>query len=198
MPNWCSTNIIIYHDDSEKLKHFDKLIDEWTSKENNHGNGFGLSWLGNIVLNSGIGTVDEGKETDLRCRGDITNKDLYEYQLHINTETAWVPMLKMWVKLLEKYLPDAVLTYTAEESGCELFYTNDPDYEDKYFLDIWDLEGVESSWEYSEDDVKEILNQLLNTNETDVNVLIDKVYKSKYFGTLSIHKWSYAEIDDWD
>ena len=100
MPNWTITRITINHDDGNKLKEFEKLINEWTSK-NYMENGFGLQWLGNIVGNSGIGTIDKNLETDLRCRGSITWIECEGNQLLIDTETAWVPMLKMWIKLKE-------------------------------------------------------------------------------------------------
>ena len=61
----------IYCENEEKLEKFYHLLEEWTSK-NYKENGFGLNWLGNIVGNSGIGTIDAGKESDLRCRGRLT------------------------------------------------------------------------------------------------------------------------------
>lgn len=46
--------------------------------------------------------------------------------LRIETTTAWVPMLKMWKRLVEEYLPDAEIVYACEETGGKIFLTNDP------------------------------------------------------------------------
>ena len=113
MPNWCMTKLIITHNDESKLKVFDKLLDQWTSR-NYRGNGFGRNWLGNIVLGSGIGTVDTNPKTDFRCRGTMDYKELHRDELTIDVSTAWSPMLRMWIKLVNKFIPDADVTYIAE------------------------------------------------------------------------------------
>ena len=153
MPNWCWTRITINHESEKEIEKLNKLIDEWTSKDY-MDNGFGHEWLGNIVLGSGVGTVDTNAETDLWCRGSITYREVNGNQLLIDTETAWSPILKMWVKLLEKYLPDAELIYTAEECGCGLYSTNDPSMKDCYYIDCWDIPDIESDYEASEDTVR--------------------------------------------
>jgi hypothetical protein len=192
MPNWCLTNITINGNEND-LKVFDKLLDQWTSR-NYIKNGFGHSWLGNIVLGSGIGTVDTNPETDIRCRGSITQKQLCDDMLDIQMETAWVPMLDMWVKLVEKFIPEADITYTAEEHGCGIFCTNDPDLVDKYVVDSWD-DDIESDWEMEEKTLIEILQKLMNTNETDIYKLSSLLYEGEY--DISINKWEYKEVTEW-
>lgn len=197
MPNWCYTNITINHEDKNKLKELESKIDEFTS-HNYIENDFGLNWLGNIVGNSGIGTVDENPETDLSCRGSITYIESYENQLVINTETAWAPMLKMWVKLLEKYLPDAELIYSAEECGNGLYSTNDPCMKDCYVIDVWDVNEVESDWEASEYTVVILLQKLLKTENSNIDELLRMFEESDFSYRMSIHKWDYDEIEVWD
>lgn len=197
MPNWCLTRITINHESEEKLKELEKLINEWTSKDYMK-NGFGLEWLGNIVGNSGVGTVDENQETDLRCRGRLTYMEYIDGQLLIDTETAWSPMLKMWKKVLDKYLSDAELIYSAEECGNGLYSTNDPCMKDCYIIDSWEIEEIDSDWEATEDQVKKVLQKLLETDETDVEKLIDIFEDSEHSDNMSIHKWDFDEIDIWD
>ena len=43
MPNWCTTKLIINHSDKNELKVFDKLLDQWTSRDYME-NGFGHNW----------------------------------------------------------------------------------------------------------------------------------------------------------
>lgn len=196
MPNWCWTRITI-NADRNRLKSFENKLTEWTSK-NYKENGFGLNWLGNVVGNSQIGTVDENKDTDLRCRGSITYTDNLGDQFVIDTETAWAPMLKMWAKLVEKYIPNAELIYTAEESGCALYSTNDLQYKDKYIIDPWDIDDMEPDYEASKELVVSVLQDLLNTTETDIDNLLDLLSLSSYSDKIGIHAWEFQEIDVWE
>lgn len=196
MPNWCSTAITIKHDNREKLNELSEMIGQWTSK-NYKDNGFGLSWLGNIVGNSGVGTVDENIKTDLHCRGWMTNDEISDGQLVIQTETAWVPMLKMWQMILEKYLPDAELIYEAEECGCELFCTNNKELCNRYVIDVCDSDKIESNWNATEDEVIEVLQELCNSTETSIEKLLDKFNKMEN-ENISIQKWEFSEPNEWE
>lgn len=196
MPNWCSTRITINHNDNNELEKLENLIDEWTSK-NYTENGFGTKWLGNIVLGSGIGTVDTDINTDIRCRGSLCYMERMDGQLVIDTETAWSPMLKMWTKIIDKYLPDAEFIFTAEECGCGIYDTNDECLIGKYIVDCWDdIEGkdeIESNWEADEEYVIDLLNDLFDTKEANVDKLIRMFEDSDYTDNMSIHKWEFVE-----
>ena len=197
MPNWCITNITINYEDNEKLKAFHNLIEEWTSHDYKE-NGFGHDWLGNIVGNSGIGTINEGKDTDLRCRGVLNYIELSDNQLLIQTETAWVPMLQMWVKLLEKYLPEAELIYNSEELGCEILATNDLSYIDKYYIDTWDIENMESDYCASKSETIKFLQELLNTEKNNINELLKLLRGSDFNDKVYICKWDFSEVNSWE
>lgn len=195
MPNWCYTNITINHENETEVEKLEKLIDEWTSKDY-MTNGFGNKWLGNVVLGSGVGTVDTDNATDLRCRGTIIDYYRSGSELVINTETAWSPMLKMWVKVLEKYLPDAELIYSADECGFDINDTNDPELVGKYIIDYWGDVDIEPDYEASEEVTRKILQELLDTTETDVEKLIQMVYEDDY--DISVRKWEYSDVNNWD
>lgn len=197
MPNWCSTDITINCDNNEKLADFYAKIEEWTSHDYKE-NGFGHNWLGNIVGNSRIGTVDENKETYLRCRGVLSYMDLMYESLVIHTETAWVPMLLMWRKLLDKYLPDAELIYSAEELGCEVLATNDPYYIEKYYIDAWGIENVESNDCATKEEVIKLLQELLDIKEESIDELLKQLSLSEFNDRLYINKWEFSEVDNWD
>ena len=181
MPNWCSTEIKIRHDDKKKLEElYDKIV-EWTSKDYSE-NGFGNNWLGNVVGHSGIAKWDDNKngmltknEQYISCRGQITSLDMDE-EITIWQEDAWGPNVLLWVKVLAKYLPDASLEYTATEPGCGVYTTNDPNLEGCYMVDIFDnpegFEGLESIYEADEDDVIDICQEILKTKKNDINELI--------------------------
>ena len=195
MPNWCYTNITITHNDEEKVKNLENLINEWTSKDYMK-NGFGHTWLGNVVLGANIGTVDTNPKTDIRCRGKLSNIDRNGNELIINTETAWAPMMQIWKKVIDKYLPDAEILYTAEECDCGLYYTNDPDVQNHYCIDSWDCEEIESDYEATEDRVIEVLQELLDTAENDIETLFEMFEDSNCFDSMSINEWKFVDIDE--
>lgn len=195
MPNWCSTRITINHYDENELKNLEALINVCMEK-NYMENGFGLGWLGNIVGNSGIGTIDTGKETDLRCRGWLSYMELYDNQLTIDTETAWIPMLEMWIKLLNKYLPDAELIYQADEPGCGIHCTNDPTLIGKYVIDSWN-DDIDYDPEADKETVIFELQRYLKTTETELGSLLNMLYEMDE-PELSINEWKFSEIEGWD
>lgn len=196
MPNWCITDITIRHNDLLKLQQLYDLIEEWTN-EDYKPNGFGHYWLGNIVLGSGVGTVDTGKDTDLNCRGDITYTDFGAGKITIRMETAWVPMLKLWVKVLDKYLPGAEFIYVADEPGSNITATNDSCLVGKYIIDPYGICNVEYNTEADEITVVELLQELLGTYETNVGILLGMLYDSDYDDAISIRKWEYCDISEW-
>ena len=206
MPNWCYTNINIYHNDKNKLKDFFDKVEEWRKKpyKTNDFDTYSLGWLGNIVGNSGLAewkAKENGREDfvpSISCRGSLQTFELHDNSINIDTETAWGPMLEMWRLLCDKYLPGAEIYYTAEESGNGLYQTNDPDVAGTYYIDIWEppeeFEDEESMYEAEESDAIEFLQRILHTQETDINKLIDMA-DSIDDPWFSINKWDLVDID---
>lgn len=189
MPNWCDTSIEITHDDHKKLKEFYDTL-QYSMSFDFKENGFGHSWLGNIVGNLELGTIDEDPKTDIRCRGSVEYINLSDGVIFIDTFTAWAPMLQVFLKAIEKYLPDAELTYVATEPGCELHLTNSSD-----FVGMWYLYTDEESYdEITTDDLVSILQNLLDSKETNPEVLIAKCYEADCF--LSCGQCEFCEA--WD
>lgn len=204
MPNWCYTNIT-FNGSKKNVEWLNSKLKEWTSK-NGMDNGFGLDWLGNIVINSGLANAEDiDNATHPACRGRLiyvdinTSQNSDQAQLIVDTETAWSPMLQMWVKLNEKYNLDLEIIYSAEECGCELYCTNDPCEANKYRIDVWeDINGVESEWFATESYVVKILQQLLNNKrETNIDRLLKEFYDSDYSDNMSINRWEFVPIEDW-
>ncbi len=128
------------------------------------------------------------------CRGDMTDFELYsEDELFVGTETAWGPMFGMWIDMIEKYIPGATLTYTAEEPGCGLYLTNDPDYENKYCVDSWGSE-VSSEWVASENYVREVGRKLTGKKcdrRTKIDKVVELINDSYDEYEVAVHKWDY-------
>ena len=197
MPNWCYTNITISHHDETKVEDLYKKICEWSHKDFCE-NGFHDGWLGNIVGNSGIADP-LGKDAP-RCRGTLNSIYFEGGQISLSTETAWAPMLKMWRMLLDKYLPDAELIFTAEEPGCGLFETNDPDVIGKYYIDVCDdppedadKDYCDSCWDAEEDYTRTFLQKALKTEESDINKLIKMNDDSWFY----VSQWEESRMEEW-
>ena len=202
MPNWCYSNITIYHNDEEKLKAFFDKIEEWRKNpfKTNDFDKYSMGWLGNIVGNAGLAEWKKvGEREDfvpnISCRGSIQTLELDNHRILITTETAWCPMMQMWQKLCDKYLPDAEIFYTAEEPGCGLFETNDPDVIGMYYIDIWEppeeFENEEPEYEAEEDYTIEFLQRVLKTDESNIDKLIKMADEADW---LSVHRWEAADI----
>lgn len=212
MPNWCFTNITMTGQ-IEKVQFLHDKIKEWTSKDYAQ-NGFGNSWLGNIVLGSGIASEEDiDKRDNPRCRGTIINLEIdfldpcaigfyfgltrqQNAALKIQTETAWNPMMKMWSMINERYNLGLDITYTAEESGCELYLTNDPIVAGTYIIDAYDMDDIQTDYGIRGTYVVRELQKLLSTTESDIEKLINIFEESEYSDHMTIGKYSYLDIED--
>lgn len=202
MPNWCSTNISIKCKNKEDATMLYNKIEEWTSSDYCK-NGFGHNWLGNIVGNSGLDKLKDG-DFSIRCRGELSYLDLNDNELIISTETAWTPMVQMWVKLCEKYISEYEIFYSAEECGCGLYFTNDPDLIGKYLVDSIDdeftdkfLDGESYDLETSEDYLRKVLQKLLDTSEKNMKILLEKFEEREHgYEEVYINPWEYVPLSD--
>lgn len=194
MPNWCYTQIKI---EDKNVETFKKKIEEWTS-HNYCENDFGNTWLGNVVGNSGIDNRDS-REFSISCRGSIMSMEqTNDNTLIIHTETAWSPALKMWRVLLENYLPGASLTFVAEECGMELYVTNDPSYVGNYIIDTYDEDIIEYMDNVSESSLREYLMDLLHTDETNIEKLLQMKEESDLDDAFDVHKWEEVDPADYE
>ena len=200
MPNWCFTDIKMTGE-KEKVQFLHDKIEEWTSKDYMQ-NGFGNTWLGNIVLGSGIATEEDIDKHDApRCRGSIvyTDIDLFDTnnaELTVQTETAWNPMMKMWSMINEQYDLNLDIVYSAEEPGCELYLTNDPDIAGTYIIDAYDMDEIQTEYCIEEKYVVRELQELFSTTEIDIKKLINMFDESEYSERMSIGEYSFVEIED--
>lgn len=129
MPNWCATRYRLTGEGAVKLNN---LIDE--NRKNEKEN---WDWLGHIVRQLG---GDEGK---LYCRGWITDYELKDGELTIDCDTAWGE-LNEWREFVQEKL-DTKIFYVAEEPGCDVYLTNEPDFE--YWFQVEYSDGVEGKVE---------------------------------------------------
>lgn len=125
MANWCSTTIRLVGEPEEMKKVYDNMRDALSS--NPMKADFDNAWMGNLLLHIGY-TPEQIRNGDgPRCRGSVTDLDLTDNTVCVWTETAWTPMVRCIREFADRYAQSFKLFFTAEEPGCELFLTNDPD-----------------------------------------------------------------------
>lgn len=198
MPNWCFTDIDFKGKAAHVIFLYSK-IKEWT-EENQTENGFGLNWLGNIVIGSGIATAETiDDKTTPRCRGAIVYDSLNMIDnvptLSIQTETAWVPMIRMWQKIIDKYDLGLEIKYVSTEPGCEVFWTNDKEYVGKYVVDLFESEFEEIILRKTGINV---YDYYFTEEEKDkiVDALMDEV--DDIYDVVSINQMEYVSISETD
>ncbi len=171
MPNWCHTTYIFKGKTNELKTLHDKII-EWTSKEFIETS-FGENWLGNILYGAGLkDRIDNPNAGEiLSCRGSLIDISDYIYDegFKVWTETAWVPMAKMWNAVIEKLdLQSVGFSFEAEEPGCEIFWIYDPHnyncFNEEVYIDSYgNMELDELDGYYKEQDAIKYLNEFFNT-----------------------------------
>lgn len=110
-------------------------------------------WLGCLVKALG------GDPNKVYCRGTITFYEIEDDVLTLNTETAWSEMSETR-HFIESCFPDMKIYYIEEESGCEIFNTNDSEgiyFKDRYYLDGFDDSEYFETLEEASNYVKEIV-----------------------------------------
>ena len=197
MANQCITYVSIHNDNEEELKRLEGLIKECTNAKAQSSD-YGDDWLGNIVIRGDLDTWDEDKRkfvNETRCRGRLAFIQFMNGALEIQTETAWTPMLDMWVKLLEKHSPESTLFFSAEEPGCGIFATNDPYFIGRYYIDSC-RNDIEINRSATEEEVRMLIQDLCGTEETDLEELL-RIFERMEIEDIWIHKWEEAEVEDY-
>jgi hypothetical protein len=170
MPNWCFTSLVVRGDENEVRDLYEKMKSLEDREETLVPNGFGKTWLGNLV------TILGGDWNEVRCRGDWSNLALSDYEcvLRFDTESAWIYPKELIDFLLEKY-PGVDIYFSAEEPSMAIYLTNDVD--GLYFADRYVLSQEDSDPEYySAGEEKEFLRDLSEMIGKEINN-IDDVWK---------------------
>lgn len=137
MPNWAYTQ---YHavGDKEQIQKLHSIMDELECMKapGLHDNGFGSTWLGNLIIKLG------GDWKKIYCRGSWDNLCLNDDSLDFTVESAWGELNEVR-EFIEKNFPDIKLYYQSEEPGMVIYVTNDDTGEyfpERYYLWVEDGE----------------------------------------------------------
>ena len=219
MPNWCYSRIKFTGDYKAVRKLYNFITEQFDipfEREPMH-----------FDKNIFLGTFLERAELDsekFRCRGQITDwpgppepcdDDSGNCEIVIYTETAWCPMIAMWLAIIEKISPSVQLFYASEECGMGIYQSNDPEYVDNYVVDTWagsqdtipaEVRGTMFGEEFFEDEISEdrlrdeLLKVFPNGSDDSTNDLIKRL-NDLDFGDdngTSVHKWEYYSASEQD
>ena len=217
MPNWC-TNRIKFTGNYESVNKLYQFIHDQINIPFIH-EAFRFdknTFLGTFLERAGLNS------DNFRYRGQIIewptppqacndNKDNYEITIY--TESAWVPMIAMWLAIIKKISPDVQLFYASRECGMRIYQSNDPDYINNFIVDTWisspdtipsQLRGTMFGENYFDDDVSkdtlrgELLKAFPNRSDESTSGLI-AMLKGLDFDDdnfVSINQWDYVSASE--
>ncbi|MBM6864559.1 hypothetical protein H6A66_05160 [Bacteroides caecigallinarum] len=177
MPNWCSTEYYVVGSKKELSDLNEKMEKLENRKESLVKNGFGNTWLGNLVKLLG------GDWEKVYCRGQwmcrVYNKE--NNSLTFTTETAWCEMDE-WREFIESCYKTIKMLYVTEEPGCGIYQTNDLEgvfFKDKYVLDYTEdveyFETIDQAVEFIEELIGlKIENKTVNGIQGKLDEYVEK------------------------
>ena len=206
MPNWCSTNIEFSGPEKDIKKLYEFIDNKNGEQVPNIKTDFGARWLGYYLLR--VGLSDERYS----CRGSVTDLNKISTtgnvsKFQIQTETAWGPMIQMWLAIIQKLeLSGIQITYSAVEPGCEVYQTNDPEKVRLYVVDLYDEDEIDKKivdalgFDGFQDDVTEerLREGLLEVFPGEDNLSTEALLKKldELIGESLIRKWNYIPAEE--
>ena len=191
MANICSNDYHFIFSDAEKAKKFLDFVES----SDHEGSVYEMGIKANIK--------------------DAENRDVREWvqsayvvsptapnEIGVMTDSKWTPCPNAWEDIAKTFDENVIVYYEAEEPGCEIYASNDPDYVGHFIIDVCDdsnfPEGVDLEWgPHSRVETISALQKLLETNDDNMSVLLYKLGNSKYSEDVYVHEIEYTPISDW-
>ena len=191
MANICSNDYHFIFSDAEKAKKFLDFVES----SDHEGSVYEMGIKANIK--------------------DAENRDVREWvqsayvvsptapnEIGVMTDSKWTPYPNAWEDIAKTFDENVTVYYEAEEPGCEIYASNDPDYVGRFIIDVCDdsefPEGVSLEWgPHSREETISALQKLLETDDDDMSALLRKLVNSKYSEAVYVHEIEYTPISDW-
>lgn len=192
MANICSNQYKFIFSDETKAKKFFVFVEGETTDTS--------SSVYELGIKAGI---KNAKNRDIREWVDNAFINFKKQNVvQITTESKWTPCPNAWVDIATTFDENVGVTYEAEEPGCGIWASNDPELIGQYVLDpIFDSGFLEiDELDYgivNPEWVVSLLKKLLGEKTYDINLLLEKLKKSKYKDVLFIHEIEDTPISDW-
>ena len=190
MANICSNSYRFVFSDGEKAKKFLNFVN--TSDQNS---------VYEMGIKAGIKNA-EGRDVREWVEDAYVVSPSDPNEISVATESKWPPCPNAWEAIAKTFDENVIVYFEAEEPGCEIYASNDPDYVGDFIIDVWDdgdlLEGVDLEYGiHSRVETISILQKLLETDSDNMSVLLYKLGNSKYKEVVYVHEIEYTPISDW-
>ena len=183
MPNWCSTRYACTGDQNELQSLYERMNRLAQMKEPLKPNGFGTTWLGNLVEDLG---VDFNK---VQCRGSWDGLELDGGVLRFWTETAWYRCTEVEDLIKEKY-PSMEIFFLCEEPGmCIYEKNNNVFFPEDYIVDIED----DDTYYLMESEALQVLSDFFGIDFKDIDEAMVLVQENndKDDGRVWVNKYEF-------
>lgn len=185
MPNWAICEYRLVSETSEVKDLYERMKKLQEMKEPLKPNGFGTTWLGNLVEDLG---VDFNK---VQCRGSWDNLDLDGNVLSFYTETAWYRCTEVEDLIKEKY-PSIYISFKCEEPGMAIYEKNDETFfPEDYILDIEDGETLYLSEEETLEELSDYFG--IDFKDMDEAMILVRENNDMDDGRVWVNKYELVE-----
>ena len=191
MANICSNDYHFIFSDAEKAKKFLDFVES----SDHEGSVYEMGIKANIK-DAENRDVREWVQSAYVVSPTATN------EIGVMTDSKWTPYPNAWEDIAKTFDENVIVYYEAEEPGCEIYASNDPDYVGHFIIDVCDdsdfPEGVDLEWgPHSRAETISALQKLLETDDNDISALLRKLVNSKYSEAVYVHEIEYTPISDW-
>ena len=191
MANICSNDYHFIFSDAEKAKKFLDFVESF----DHDGSVYEMGIKANI---------EDAENRDVRewVQSAYVVSPTAPNEIGVMTDSKWTPYPNAWEDIAKTFDENVIVYYEAEEPGCEIYASNDPDYVGHFIIDVCDdsdfPEGVSLGLgPHSRAETISALQKLLETDDDDISALLRKLVNSKYSEAVYVHEIEYTPISDW-
>lgn len=182
-PNWCYTSIKCTGDEEEIQDLYSRMKRLQEMKEPLKPNGFGTTWLGNLVEDLGVDF------NTVQCRGSWDDLYMDEEILCFTTETAWYRCTEVEDLIKEKY-PSIDIAFRCEEPGMSIYEkNNNVFFPEDYIVDIED----DDTYYLMESEALQVLSDFFGIDFKDIDEAMVLVQENndKDDGRVWVNKYEF-------
>ena len=171
MANWAITEYEIEGNTESIDKIFDAILHHNVREHSSE------NWEGNVLDKLGI--EFESKEHPYSMRGFIEDASIIsDGNISMCAEEAWGAT--DFGEVLEKNFPDVKVYWMSEESGCEVYETNDKEgryFQDRYYVDAYINNNIEDEYFSKKEDAFKYISRITKgkvNNQEEIDAFNDE------------------------